>query len=209
VLLADDFYYVAHDDTSGKARLHADAARVGLAAALLAELILLGHITVRDGELTIVDTGSPHDELESDVLAQLDGEREHRAVSTWLAFLRRTATDLVSQRMVREGLLIRSVGRGLLGAATVRHVPADMSYAAWPAARLRRLITKGERMTLQDGVLAGLADAAGLSRFVLWDGDARSFHYLAWLVSVLPRPLREVVEQTTAAVGKAVLTPRT
>jgi hypothetical protein len=60
-------------------------------------------------------------------------------------------------------------------------------------------------MTAQDAVLCGVVDATDLTRHVLWDGDARSFQYLAWVISSLPPALRELVAQTHAAVGNAVL----
>jgi len=204
LLLADDFYFVAHDDTSGRSRLHPRATGLGLASALLAELVLYGRITVSSGTVTIVDRQPPEDALAHTVLDQLLGERQHRAIGTWLAFLSRDATEQVSQRMTRAGHLERTESRGLLR-TTVRYLPLDRSAAAWPEARLRRLLTRGEQMTAQDAVLAGVIDATDLTRHVLWDGDARSFQYLAWVISSLPPALRELVAQTHAAVGNAVL----
>jgi Golgi phosphoprotein 3 (GPP34) len=204
VLLADDFYFVAHDDTNGKPRLHPRATGLGLAAALLCELVLCGRINVAGGTISIIDRHPPEDALAHTVLDQLLGERQHNATATWLAFLSRDAADLVSQRMTRAGHLSRSESRGLLR-TTVRLVPTDRSAAAWPEARLRRLVTRGEQLTAPDAVLAGLVEAADLTRHVLWDGDARSFQYLTWVITSLPPALRELVTQTHAAVGNAVL----
>src|SRR5262245_13268861 len=53
--VADDMYLIAHDSVSGGARLHAAAVDLGLAAGLLAELLLAGWATMDAGLLTAVD----------------------------------------------------------------------------------------------------------------------------------------------------------
>src|SRR6266704_4142496 len=47
--LADDLYLMAHDDRTGKPLLQPRAAGLGLAGALLAELVLAGRIEVEPG----------------------------------------------------------------------------------------------------------------------------------------------------------------
>ncbi|GAA1744316.1 GOLPH3/VPS74 family protein [Luedemannella helvata] len=205
MLLADDLYFVAHEETSGKSRLHPRVTGLALAAALLGELVMDGKIDLRAGMITIIDRQPPVDALAHTILDQLASERQQHATHNWLAFLGNSATDQVCQRMVRSGHLNRSESRGLLR-TTVRFVPADRSAAAWPEARLRRFLTRGEQLTIQDAVLAGLIEASDLTRHVLWDGDARSFQYLAWVLSSLPPPLRELVTQAQAAIGNAVIT---
>jgi hypothetical protein len=205
VLLADDLYFVAHEETSGKSRLHPRVTGLALAAALLGELVMDGRIDLRAGLITILDRQPPADALAHTVLDQLASERQQHATHNWLAFLGASATEQVCQRMVRAGHLNRSESRGLLR-TTVRFVPADRSAAAWPEARLRRFLTRGEQLTIQDAVLAGLIEASDLTRHVLWDGDARSFQYLAWVLSSLPPPLRELTTQAQAAIGNAVIT---
>lgn len=205
MLLADDLYFVAHEETSGKSRLHPRVTGLALAAALLGELVMAGKIDMRSGMISIIDRQPPTDALAHTILDQLISERQQHATHTWLAFLGTTATDQVCQRMVRGGHLNRSESRGLLR-TTVRYVPADRSAAAWPEARLRRFLTRGEQLTIQDAVLAGLVEASDLTRHVLWDGDARSFQYLAWVLSSLPPPLRELTSQAQATIGNAVMT---
>ena len=56
--LADDFWRLAHHDVSGKPRLNGRAAGLGLAAALLGELMWAGKITARDGRLCLHSAAS-------------------------------------------------------------------------------------------------------------------------------------------------------
>jgi hypothetical protein len=59
-----------------------------------------------------------------------------------------------------------------------------------------------------DTVLAGLIDATGLDPVVLWGIDSRTVQYRDWCVSNLAPPLRELIAETKAVVGNAVLTHR-
>lgn len=209
-MLADDFFRIAHSDNTGRPRLHARAAGVGLGAALLAELVLAGQVAVEDGQLVVVDQQSPDNALGHTVLEQLVAEARHRAVRTWLDFLSRTAVEAVGNRLVRAGHATRQVSRWR---RTVLYVPTDMSAAAWPEARLRMLLSGRGRWTWPDVVLVGLVGATGLAQQVLaqqalWDVEPASRHHRAEVVAWLPSDLRELLAQAEAAIGDAVLSHR-
>lgn len=208
MLVADEFYHVAQDESSGKPLLHARILGLGLAAALLGELMLAGHLGAGDGNIVVINQRPPEDALAHTVLDQIIAEPQHRDIGIWLAFLGKTAPDEVGQRMLRAGLLTRSESRGLLR-TTVRYLPTDRSAAAWPETRLRRFLTRGEQLNVHDGLLAGLVFATDLTRKVLWDGQPQSFQYLAWVISNLPPPLRELVAKTHSAAGNVVVAHRT
>ncbi|GIM87721.1 GOLPH3/VPS74 family protein [Salinispora arenicola] len=205
LLVADEFFLVAHNDIRGKARLHPAATGLGLAGGLLGELVLYGHIMVVDGDLSVVDRRPPADALAHTVLDQLVGEAQHRSVRTWLSFLAQSATTSVGERLSRAGVLRRRESRRLLR-TTVGYVPVDPNAAAWPTTRLRVLLERSDPPpTLADAVLLGLIAAAGLDREVLWSTGPRAQHRLTSLVAALPAPLKELVAHTEAAVGAAVL----
>lgn len=205
MLVADEFFLVAHNDIRGKARLHPAATGLGLAGGLLGELVLYGHIMVVDGDLSVVDRRPPADALAHTVLDQLVGEAQHRSVRTWLNFLAQSATTSVGERLSRAGVLRRRESRRLLR-TTVGYVPVDPNAAAWPTTRLRVLLERSDPPpTLADAVLLGLIAAAGLDREVLWSTGPRAQHRLTSLVAALPAPLKELVAHTEAAVGAAVL----
>jgi hypothetical protein len=52
-LAADDLYVLAHHDVTGRPFLQARALGIGLAGALLAELVLAGAIRVPDGRVAL------------------------------------------------------------------------------------------------------------------------------------------------------------
>ncbi|TDB71348.1 GPP34 family phosphoprotein [Micromonospora sp. KC723] len=204
MLIADEFFLIAHNDSRGKAKLHPAATGLGLAGALLGELVLFGHLTVADGRITVIDRRPPADALSHTVLDQLIGEPQHQQIRTWLAFLAQSSVTSVGERLARAGVLRRQETRRLLR-TTISYLPIDLNAVAWPATRLRALLERPEPPAVPDAVLLGLVAAAGLGREVLWSASPRAHHRLGVLVPALPPPLRELVAHTEAAVGAAVL----
>jgi hypothetical protein len=203
-LLADDLFLLAHDGQTGKPRLHPRVTGIGLAGALLVELTMLGRTDVRGGTLVVADDRRPADPLLASVLGRVLAEREAHQVGAWLSFLAPGAADEVARRAAGNGLLVRVAQRGLRWGT--RWAPADRSTAAWPAVRLRTLLTRTEPMGVGDAALAGLALACGLIQQMLADLPAQGRQYLEYVVSALAVPLRELVVETETAAGNAVLT---
>jgi hypothetical protein len=205
-LLADELFLIAHDDVSGKPRLQSRATGLGLAGALLGELMLYRRISASGGSLVITDHRPPGDALAHTVLDYLTGEAQTHSLNTWLAFLAHLAPDRVAERLARDGLVTRVESRAPWRSA--RWVPADMTVGFAPLARVRSALSDVRPMTTADVLLAGLAAASGLEAFLLWNTGPPARQYLDHSVSVLPDPLQELIAATGAAVGNAVLSHR-
>jgi Golgi phosphoprotein 3 (GPP34) len=208
LLLADEFFFIAHDENNGKLRLHRRAAGLGLAGALLAELLLTGNVHAGSGVLVVIDETPPEDFLSYQVLRQLSSETRHQSIRTWLAYLSQGALDRVGIRLVRNQRAEARKTRRPWG-TTVRYIPFDSQLAAWPAARLNLRVTRAEPLSIADATLAGLVVASGLAKHVWWEATAVTNHNLVAAVASLPMALREIVAQTEAAVGDSVLAPNT
>ncbi len=208
MLLADDFFLIAHDDRDGRSRLSPKAVDLGLAGALIGELVLEQRVLVEGPRLRLLSREPPSDALAHTTLATMLAEPQHREVRTWLAYLGQSAVESVGQRLVRAGVVEQAHVRRLLR-TTIRYLPIDINLPAGRVVRLRRLLTSAEPLRVADTTLAGLVNATGLTGHVLWDADAMSGRRLQGLVSTLPPPLRDLVVQVDAAVGDAVLSQRT
>jgi hypothetical protein len=207
--LADDLFLTAHDTVKGKCLLSPATLGLGLAAALIGELVLWRRLDLVDGKLMIIDDRPTGDPATTAVLDQLLREGHHRAVRDWISFLATgIATDLVERRLSRAGLVHRQEKRGLLG-TKVSFVPADSMVAGWPATRLRTYASRGELLDLSDLVLAGLVLATGLDQYVLILLDARGRGQLFdQLRRRLPAMLQDLIGHAEAAVGDAVMARR-
>ncbi|MBT8225031.1 MAG: hypothetical protein HKP61_04585 [Dactylosporangium sp.] len=85
--LADEFFRLAHHDTTGRPLLHPRATSLGLAAALLGELLHTRKVFVQERQVYPLDRTPPDDALAHATLDQLIVQPRHTAVRIWLEFL--------------------------------------------------------------------------------------------------------------------------
>jgi len=210
--LADQFYLIAHEDRTGRSRLHPRATELGLAAALVGELVLLERVRISGGELTVVSSEPPGDALAHNLLDLLIVQRHHRDLRTWLAFLAQEAVVDVGERLRRAGVVEPVTHRNLRGTQTLYMPmnPNQRNTAAWAAARLANILVHERAMDLADRVLAGLVLATGLTRYVLWDVDSHrpGLPRMYAAVESLSPDLLELVEHTEACVGSVLAAGR-
>jgi hypothetical protein len=211
-VLADQYFLIAHEDRTGRSRLHPRATGLGLAAALLGELVLEGRIGITDGDLILLDRHPPADALAHDILDLLVAQPQHREVRTWLAFLSQDAAVRVGERLMRLGAVESVTRRRMLSTETL-YMPnsaQQRNAAAWAPARLANLLVRGVGMSISDRVLVGLIAATGLTRHVLYDFEMHrnAFQSLPSAVGSLPGDLRELIEYTEASVGSVLTVGR-
>ncbi len=206
-LLADDLYLLAHHDVTGRPFLQPRAAGLGLAGALLGELVLTGSISFLADGIEIVSPTPPDDGLARHVLDLALRERERHPVRDWLMFLAATAEHDVARRLGQAGYLIQASSR--LPRRTGRWIPADPDCAFAPLVRVRAALDPTHPATVANAALAGMAAACGLGPRILPYGPPGARRQLDQTVRQLGPDLRELIAQTQAAVDGAVLSHRT
>jgi len=208
--LADDYYWIAFSERTGRSEVLEQVAALGLAAALMSELLLSGHLTIYQDGLYPQSADPPADDLLGQIFAVVSDPNQERHVATWLQFLATEAIADVRARMVGSGLLGRQAGRSLVGKRRTKYVPVHATVAAWPAVRLAKSLTRGVEITLDEAILACLVSATGLMNEILWDkvDHARGWDNLLSIQESMPPPFSAVIAHTDAAVGKIFLTPR-
>ena len=208
--LAAELFCVAHDERSGRCRIHRRVLGLGLAAGLLADLVLCDRLDITRDGVRVAGRDRLPDGLGDWVLSVLVAQPQHREVPTWLAYLGQNAAVSVADWLTAAGIWRRERRRRFgLVPTHHRYVPADANVEYWRAHRLSRPLTSGGPVGLRDAVLVGLVAATGLADAVLWDPDTRGWGLdrIAVEVDHLPGPLRRLVAFTEAAVGDAVLAP--
>jgi hypothetical protein len=206
VLLADDFYFTAHDHITGKRHLSEGGTGLGLAASLLGELVLFDRITLDRANIKVTNRVPPEDALAYTILEHLVAEPSVTTTKEWLLYLRQDAEEQVGQRLLRAGHVRRVQARKLLRTA-VHYVPVDLNTFLWPATRLEMALRRREQVDVQDLFLAGLINVTDLHRSVI-HGVPSSTTSVDALLPVLPPALRELLIITDAVYGDAVLTHR-
>lgn len=211
MLPADELFCIAVDERSHQLRLTDKVAGIGLAAALLAELVLWGRIDVDATHLRVRPGSNPGDALGYLILEEIDAESTVSEVRPWLEFLATDAVDRVGRRVERRRLFRREESRRL-GRTRTTYAPVDNNAVIWRAVRLAQILTTdrpGERLHPADVVSGGLVAATGLSRVVLWLPEHRDVgdKRIVDMVNELSDPLRNLIRHAEAAVGDAILAP--
>jgi hypothetical protein len=202
--LADDFFRLCHDDRTGGLLLDDEAARVGLASALLGELGWLGRLTIEQGFVIVRHGPAPTDAVAHVVLDDIRGERQPRDVRTWLTFLSIDAYDRVARRLVAANHFIAQERRRMLRRSTC-YMPTDANHHALPRARLATGLAQRRVVDLSDVHLAGIADATGLLPIILdWGGQAAHAYY-AQLIAQAHPDVQTLVQETRIVIGAKVM----
>jgi Golgi phosphoprotein 3 (GPP34) len=202
--VADDLFLLAHDDRSGRRRLAARPLGLGLAAGLLAELMLGDRPAIRlgPGGVLRVAREVPRTVVSRHpLLRQVDLEPALHPVPDWLAFLARSAARDVGARLEQAGYLNRA-SRQLPGRAA-RLVPADASWAFAPVNRVAAALDPRRRWEPYAAALAGLAYACGLGFRV--EQYLTAGRTVEDTVSGLTPDLRALIRQAQITVSSAVL----
>jgi len=207
-LVADDLYLMAHDDRTGKPQLQPRALGIGLAGALLAELMLAGCIGLRRDSAVVIVSDVPRETvMRHALLKQVADEPGPQPVQAWLRFLARGAARDVALRLEQAGYLehVRSWIPGRQG----RWIPVDPDWAFAPMLRVRSALDPARPVTPHAAALTGLAAACGLSfRLDQYQYQTQADRSIQDAVAALGPGLRELITQTQTAVDSTVLSHR-
>jgi hypothetical protein len=213
--IADQLFLAAHDHDTGhlQARLHKAGLEIGLAGCLLAELVLDRRIDVQQGRIVLVSRAPVPDILSQtvleDIVTELHVAKQPHTVRVWLVYLSHSAVMQVRNRLCFTGVIEEVSGRRWWGGAANKYRAVDTNQALGPEAAVHSLLThtQGGEGPVSAVAFAALADACGLLPKLAWWREQRSGtrRRLVELRADLPRALRELVDQTEAAVGDAVV----
>jgi hypothetical protein len=211
-VLADDAYWLFHDERSGRPRIPARAAGTALAAAVLAELAADGLLAVTARSVRPASPPDPEgrrpDLAVTEVLSRVAAEPDHHPARDWLTVLSGDVAGLVGHRMVAAGTAVaRPVRRGLR--RDVTFLPVDPIAAAWPAARLSTGVRGHRRLEPTDVLLLGLTAATPLFADLFADCAPQQRATALAGTDELPLPWRELLETARVAVASGVMTHRT
>jgi Golgi phosphoprotein 3 (GPP34) len=218
--VADQLFLTAHDHDTGhlRPRLHRAGLELGLAGALLAELVMDRRIDVRDGRVVVVNR-TPVDDILShtilgDIVTELQLARQPHPVRVWLLYLSYSAIGQIRNRLTFNGILEEVASHRWWGGTANRYRATDTNQALGPeGAVYSMLVHEGAANTVNPvdaTAFAVLADASGLLPKLTWWREQRAGlrHRLIELRDQLPPALRELADQTEAAVGDAVASRR-
>lgn len=212
-LIYDAFLITAHHDFH-KPAVAPRVVGLGLGAALLAELVLAGQLTVRADrgqDLVAAEQRGepPRDSLGLWLIELVRAEPALLSVPEWLEYL--AIADLetrTAEHMVVAGLMVRGEHRTRWRQRTqVTYDATDPLISQAPLARMRRYLSMMDRrMPLVDAFLLAITEAVGLSRSLYSQMPPGAREYADGHLRVLPTPLQTVRGHLIAAVADTAFT---
>jgi len=193
--LADELFLLGLEDPAASAqprrpRLAADALGYLMGAALIAELVLAGCITVDHNVVYAVvdDHGAPvagppeGDDVLLGVYEHL--RSECNGLDKWVPYLQlQDVAGSVAGRLRERGVLVGVERVGLRRRLVYR--PADPLWLSWRPVRLSNLLKQSAALSLDDRVLLTLINACGLRQSVFPALTPEASHYLDALLDEL------------------------
>jgi Golgi phosphoprotein 3 (GPP34) len=206
-LVADDLYLLGHDEGSGKPLLQSAALGTGLAGALLAELMLVGWIGLRQDSAVMITTDAPRGAVQQYALLKRIADKPGpQPVRSWLRLLAHSAEQDVALRLEEAGYLEHV--RGRVPWRQGRWVPVNPDWAFAPVLRARAALDPGRQLTAHSAALVGLTVACGLG-FKLSEDQTPPGRPVQDAVVQLGPGLQELIAQTETVIESAVLSYRT
>jgi hypothetical protein len=206
--LADDFYLIGLDGRTNRPRLHAKAMGLGVAAALLAELVLANYIRINNSRIEVAYRHyAPEAREHADMLSRIIAEPQHH-LPVWLAYFAQTSTDVVQERLVaRRFMHVES--RGVIRAKQ-SYVPIDPMAVEWRSLRIARVISRRDIRTWEDLTIIGLIVATGLTEAVMWNAEPEDRDNLLSILRYLndEPSLHALITQVEQLIAAAVLAQR-
>jgi hypothetical protein len=208
-VLADDAYWLVHDDWTGRPRTSHRAAGLAVAAAVLGELIAGGALVAVRGRIAPagVSPVPPDETVARDVFTRIVEERDQHPIGDWLDFLAPTVVDQVGRRMLRAGTA-RSQVQGLWGrrAVILPVDPGRAARAAWVFAGLVAAVREGRTLDPWELFLLRLATAGSLRHQLFADVHPKQARAALDQLDNLWPPWVELLTATDRAIAAAALT---
>lgn len=210
--LGDDLFRIVHHHVTGRLLIPRRAAGIGLAGALLAELLYARRLTFDEDGLRVLDHRPPDEPLARHILGEI-------FAPGWEADLAQAKGHPTENLLkILAGDAEEMIGRRLQDAGHVHYqrrlftddlwVPTSWSTAEAPNVRLRDALTRGTDLTGPDVCLAGLAWTLGMHRVILAGAPDRAARGLDLLISHAWPPMGHLITRTHATIGKAVTAHR-
>ncbi|MEV1289803.1 GPP34 family phosphoprotein [Micromonospora sp. NPDC049679] len=206
--LAEEFFLIAHDDSSGKPLVNADLLTIGLAGSVLAGLVLAGRVTVLEQAIALMDERPVGDPLGDPLIAALRLRGDRHPVRAWIDYLRDGLTGAVAEDLESRGLIrVVLVRRPLTRRPAARYPAVDPVKAVGPRVRLGHALGRAVPVDARTAMLAEIVRATRMDGWFVDVYGPTVREQLTRIRGNLPRTLRTLVtgiDETVAAVALTV-----
>lgn len=201
--LVDSLFMLGHDEFTGKAVLTRTMLGIGLAGAVLCDLLLAERITVERRKVQPISRQPTGMDTADQVFSQIRAERDDHPVRDWVDHLRDDLPETVTDNLLRAGVVTHEVDRVLMRKVH-RYPPADLLTSTSARSRARSAVLGRIRPDPHSASLAVLAWTIGLDD--IYEGELDRAQVKKWMEETsraMPGVIADVlsgVEAVSAAV---------
>ncbi len=171
VTLADELLLLAYDDVTGRCAVPPIALDLGMAAAILVDLVLRGRVEVAGGSIVATDPSPTGHEVTDKVLSRIHAELPQPA-AFWLQRLRHNLRRHILESLVAQGM-IRDQDDTAWDILRVHHYPAaDSTVEREVRERLATALAGSSVPDERTAALAALVAAVRMELTLGISGDA-------------------------------------
>ncbi|WP_410672926.1 GOLPH3/VPS74 family protein [Amycolatopsis sp. cmx-4-68] len=204
--LVDAFFFLGHEEFTGRPVLSRTSLGIGLAGAALCDLLFTDRITVERGKVRPIAGRPPGIPTADHVFSAIISETGTHRVRDWVDHLRRELPSIAGDNLVAHGLVRRTPDRVLLRRRP-RYPPADLLVSTAARARARAAVFGVDRPDPHAACLALLAWTAGVDDLCAPElGRAQVRAWMADTHHALPRRISDVVDGVAAVAAAVVYT---
>jgi|SRR5690349_5818712 Golgi phosphoprotein 3 GPP34 len=205
VQLAEQFFLVSHDETSGRPLVSIERVECGLVGAMFGELIIDGRLGINDGLVVVLDKDPVDGGISDSLVNTVDQQSTEHRIRTWARELGPDAYRITAERLIAGGLLRRERGRKLFTHAGERYPAVDLYDASRPRLMLNHVLYNREEIYLSHALLAALLSVVGVQFVLGHDTNRQALRSaVTSLVKAMPRQLQELIagiDETIASIS--------
>jgi hypothetical protein len=202
--LCECLFFLGHDPFTGKPRIRQDILDIGLAGAVLGDLLFDERITFDHGTVVLTSRYTTGDPVTDRMLALIMGEPAQHGVRDWVEHLRDKISPSITESLTDRRLVTPKENRGLLR-RSIQYPPADLRTASAPRARIRTAMLGRANCDLATATLALLAWSLGLDD--ICEPDLTRKQMTEWIdrvKSMIIEPAASLISGVDAAIAATV-----
>jgi len=204
--LVDALFFISHDEFTGKPVLSRSMLGIGLAGAVLCDLLLTRRIIVEDKKIRPVARPRRGPAVTDRILSDIVAEPQRHTVRDWTDYLRQDILSLVAAPLIAAGEVTSRIDRSLLRNVQ-RYRPVDLLACTAARGEVRAAVFGHVELDLHSACLALLTWIVGLDNLCEPElGRGRLRQWMDGTLKSMPRPVAELVSGVEATAAAAVYT---
>ncbi len=202
--LGESLFFLGNDPFTGKPRIAQPVLDIGLAGAVLADLLFDERIALQRGVVVLTSRYATGNAAADRTLALIMGEMDQHGVRDWVQHLQDKVTASLTLSLAERRMVSPKENRTFLK-RTILYPPADLRTASEPRARIRAAVLGRTSCDLPTATLALLGWTVGLDDICEPDLQRRQFgEWIDRVKSMIIEPIGTLITGVEAAVAATV-----